>query len=114
MALTVNWQGDQLKRNVAQAAKFAIDQTTGACVRHAVPNTPVSKGHTRGALRRSIRAEPAVIRGNMVTATWGSFQILYAIFQEAGTRYIRAKYFLRGAADAEYPNLEDRIGRRLG
>ena len=97
-------------RGVQRATAFGIDQTMAACVRHADPNVPV--GPT-GALRRSIRFEPAEIRRGVVTGVWGSFQVNYAIYQEAGTKYIRAKYFLRNAADAEYPRLAGRIQRRL-
>ena len=115
MATRVEWRGAQVLDRVLRAAKDGIDETMAECVTKA-KRTP-SEGGTMpvdtSTLQGSIRLEPTRIQRNEAVGYWGSFDVDYAIYQEAGTRFIPAKNFLRGAAAEEYPRLAGRIQRRL-
>lgn len=102
-----------LSQRVRAGVLAAIDDTTAAAAIYAKQNHPTWQNRT-GALEGSIRMEPARQVGpRRFRGVFGSFGVFYAIFQELGTRYIRAGHFLRGAADVEFPKLSARIRARL-
>lgn len=114
LATRVDWRGGEVFKATERAAQQAIDETMAEGVKKAAPAAPVD---TR-KLQRSIRFEPARIQRDHVSGFWGSFNVLYALYQEAGFhtrngRWIEGKSFLRNAASEEYPKLAGRIKDRL-
>jgi HK97 gp10 family phage protein len=107
MGSSLNWRGPEISAKVKAASKVGVDATTAACVTHAKSNHPW-KNET-GTLEGSLQMRPAEESGESVRGEWGSFDVLYAIFQELGTVHMAANPYLRPAADAEYPNLAGRI-----
>lgn len=107
--MPVNWKGDQVYRNVMGATRAAVDETTAASVNQAKARVPVDTSTLQG----SIRLEPARETGTSVKGRWGSFDVLYALWVEIGTRFNRAQPYLRPSADSEYPRLAARIKARL-
>lgn len=105
----VDWRGDEVKRNVNRAAAKAVDETMGKCVVRAKQKVRVKTATLQG----SIRFDPAVVYSRGVRGTWGSFDVNYALWQEIGTSRMSAQPYLRPAADAEYPQLADRIRDNL-
>lgn len=59
-------------------------------VRQARPNVPVKTGALRDSLHEEVNNLNLIITGSRKTNE-------YLIFQERGTRYIRAKHFIRNA-----------------
>tara|TARA_Y100000310_G_scaffold47500_3_gene44073 strand:- start:710 stop:1048 length:339 start_codon:yes stop_codon:yes gene_type:complete len=107
--MSLEWNGDRIKRLATQAAKWGIDATTAACVREAKNRVPV----VTATLQGSIEMRPAQQRGNDVVGIWGSFNVNYAIFVEMGTSRMSGTPYLRPSADSQYPRLEGRIKRRF-
>ena len=106
----LDWKGNEVKRRILQAARRGIDETMGACVEDAQPNTPVVTGN----LRRSIKIqELAQQRGDTVSGLWGSADVNYALWVETGARGRPGVNMLRGAASKEYPKLSGRIRDNL-
>ena len=104
MARRLTWHGKDIEARLLKATRQGTDETTAACVNDAKPNTPV----VTGILQGSERAEPAEIKGDIVSADWGSFDVNYALFIE------EREFMLRNAADKEYPKLAGRIKKRYG
>lgn len=91
----------------------AINDTTAAAAISAKQNHPSFKNRT-GALEGSFMSQPAQKTGpTTYRGVFGSFDINYAIFQEIGTRFIRAGFFLRRAADSEFPRIGQRVKARM-
>lgn len=107
MASKLNWRGPEISAKLREAAKVAIDQTTAEAVEHAKSNHPW-KNET-GTLEGSLQMRPAVVEGETVRGKWGSFTVVYAIYQELGTSKMPARPYLRPAADATYGKLAGRI-----
>lgn len=107
--MTLKWKGDQVFNNVMTATRHGIDETTAASVNLAKSTVPVDTSTLQG----SIRIEPAKDEGGRVKGRWGSFDVLYALWVEIGTRHNRAQPYLRPSADSEYPKLAGRIKARL-
>ena len=103
--MSLEWNGEAMKRNVIRAAKWGVDATTAACVREAKGEVPV----VTATLQGSIEMRPAQQRGDEVVGLWGSFNVLYAIFVEMGTSRMTGHPYLRPTADHQYPKLGDRI-----
>ena len=114
MATQVEWRGAQVLDKLLKAMKDGIEETMGEGVLKAKRRPPNgTMPYLTGTLYDSIRFKPAEIRRNEVVGYWGSFDVNYAIYQETGTSRISGKYFLRNAADEEYPHLKGRIARRF-
>ncbi len=107
--MSLRWKGKEVADRVVRATMEAVDDTTAAAVRHAKRRVPVKTATLQG----SIEARPAQFRRNIVSAFWGSFEALYAIFVETGTSRMAAQPYLRPAADREYRRLRGRIRTRL-
>ena len=134
--MSLDWEGDTVKRNMTRAAKWGIDATTAACVRKAKGKVPVDTSTLQG----SIQMRPAQMRGDDVVGLWGSFNVAYALAVEEGSRPhvirpktakalwwpgadhpvmsvnhpgTRARPYLVPAADEEYPKLDERIKRKF-
>ena len=107
--MSLKWNGELVKRNTIEAAKWGVDATMAACVREA-------KGRVRvdtTTLQGSIEMRPAQQQGDDVVGLWGSFSVNYAIFVEMGTGRMSAQPYLWPSADHQYPKLPDRIKRKL-
>ncbi len=106
--MTREWNGEALKKRLAEAARLAIDETTASCVAPAMGRVHV-KTHI---LQGSIKFRPAAMEGDTIVGRWGSFDVNYALWQEILPEP-RGRAYLRPAADAEYPRLAARIRARL-
>ena len=109
----VDWRGDEVRKNLLEASRKAINEVMADCVRDAVPNTP----YVTGNLRRSEKIQRlATIRRNEVSGDWGMSDedANYAIHVEAGTGSRPGRYMLRNAADKVYPTLTGRIRQNMG
>lgn len=102
----VDWNGDQVLENVLAATRAAIDETTAASVIHAKSNHPWQ--NQTGTLEGSYQMRPSEVEGDMVAGEWGSFDVIYAAVIEDNYPA------LRPAADTEYPQLAERISKRVG
>lgn len=101
------WNGRQISDRMKQAVAAGIDETTAAAVNQA--KSDHGWGNVTGTAEGSIQMRPAVTEGSSVVGQWGSFDVDYFIFLEIGTAFMEGDDTLRRAADAEYPNLHDRI-----
>lgn len=128
----LNWKGDELKEKMNRVIPWAINSITSECVREAKSTVP----KVTTVLQGSIQMRPAKKYGNVWAGLWGSFNCLYAIFVELGTKPhdifprtkkalfwegadhpvthvshpgTKAKPFLRPAADKLYPLLAEKI-----
>jgi hypothetical protein len=107
MSARITWTDDQVLRQVSDALKAGIDETTHSCV-------PVAQSLVRvryGILRGSIQARAATyIPGRGWVGRWGSFDVNYALAQEViSFSHAGWQPYLRPAADREYPRLVPRI-----
>ena len=105
----LDWKGDQIKKRLLNAARQGIDETMADCVVEAMKNTPVDTTTLQG----SEEFEKAVIRGDVVSGRWGSYDVEYAFYVEVGARGRPGENMLRDAADKEYPKLKKRIAERF-
>lgn len=106
-ALKLTWRGAEVERKLNRAIEGAMNETMEAARDTAKDYAPV----LTGALKDDIRIlQPATLRGSRWVGKWGN-TIYYAIFQEAGTIHIVAKYYLRSAVDVEYPHYKERLRR---
>ena len=101
----LKWHAALLEHEVVQSARAAIDRTMIECVNHSKRNHPNWQNRTgtaEGSVRILFRAR-RIGRG-LVGGEWGSAGTDYAIFLE-----LKHGPWLRGARDAEYPNLNKRF-----
>lgn len=103
----LNWKGDDVAQKVKDAARMGIDGTTAAAVVQAKDNHPWS--NVTGTAEGSIQMRPSEEIGDEVVGQWGSYGVDYFLHLELGTVHMAARPSLRPAADAEYPNLPQRI-----
>ncbi|MEK7765272.1 MAG: HK97-gp10 family putative phage morphogenesis protein [bacterium] len=109
----VQWNGEMIEKKIVDACIKGVDQTMSEAAAHA-KNTHPWRNRT-GVLEGSIRpVAQAQVRGAEIVGVWGSASVLYAAFLELGTSKMRARPFLRPAADAVYPRLIGKIKRYLG
>jgi HK97 gp10 family phage protein len=98
------WRGKQILAKAEAAAAVAIDRTMADCVADAKANHPWE--NVTGTLEGSIRVVSfAGLHGLAIVGTWGSADVMYAIFLELGTSRMPPYPFLRPAADRNYPVL---------
>jgi len=120
--LSLNWEGDKIKKKMDACIKKAINQTMSAAVKHAKNNHPWQNrsGTLEGSIRPVQRAKKV---DEEFVGIWGSVDVNYALALELGIginlvtglssfgKGTRAFPYLRPAADAEYPNLAKRIAK---
>jgi hypothetical protein len=104
-----SWHGDRIASDTRKATQQGIDETTQAAVLMAQEMAP----RDTGFMASTIEAQPAVVESGRVVGRWGNWTALYTLWQEIGARGRTGRYFLRRAADAEYPNLAARIKSRM-
>lgn len=107
-SMRVTWKGDALVKRLQSAAREAIDETTAACVLAAADLAPRDTGH----MANTLTFEPAVEQRGRWVGQWGNWVALYTLWVEVGARGRAGRYFLRRAADQEYPKLAGRIKAR--
>lgn len=103
----LKWYGDELKAKKDKAVDWAMKTIMADCVRDAKvqPPMPVKTATLQGAIQMRT---PEKVNGIWV-GLWGSWNVLYAFFQEMGTIFMKGKFFLRRAADKNYPRLGGKI-----
>lgn len=111
MASGLIWRGDELEREVSEAAKAAIDETNKAKVEHARSNHEWMS--QTGEAEGSIQAHPATEGSEGITGTWGSEGSDHFIYLELGTSKMPARPILRPTDDIENPKLVERIASKL-
>ena len=122
---TLFWYGEFVTRNVQESITDSLLQVARECVRAAKHRAPYKTGRLKGSIRinrsslSKSRLNPKVrvaieqaanlMPGRRIAKhierriSWGSYGVPYAIPQEYGTGKIRAKRYLRGAAEEVYP-----------
>lgn len=101
----IRWDADKLISRLDRAVADGIDMTTAAAVTHAQTLAP----RDTGFMATTIESRPAQRKGGRMTGQWGNWTALYTLWQEIGARGRSGRYFLRRAADAQYPLLVKRI-----
>lgn len=104
-----SWNGPAIVARAQKAAQEAIDETTNAAVLASQQMAP----RDTGFMASTIEAEQAVVESGRTVGRWGNWTALYTLWQEIGSQGRPGRYFLRRAADAEYPKLGDRIKARM-
>lgn len=109
----LNWNGDKVTANLAEAARVAINETTQATDDDATSSHWWS--NRTGYLERKILTEPARFEGNRVIGRVGA--------TNSGQKGVRSAFYglflelklpwLRPAGDRQFPTLAARIRRRL-
>lgn len=102
------WNGPKIKSVVDAAQRQAITATVADAAAYAQDIAPVDTG----ALKNSIRFDPAKKRGNGWVGSISS-NMEYSLFVELGTRKMSPRPHIRPAADRIFPSLPDRI-KELG
>ena len=106
--MSVKWNGDKVLSRMTRAEVKGINVTMGAAAEHAKKNHPW-KSRTF-ELEASIGISTfARAKGRGVSGIWGSSDIAYALIHELGGKHIKARPYLRPAADAQYPALAGNI-----
>ena len=106
--MSVKWNGKKLLAKTRRAEIKGVNETMGAAVAHARNN---HKWTSRTFdLEDSIKVTTAArAKGRGVSGIWGSSDIAYALIHELGGKHIKARPYLRPAADAQYPALAGNI-----
>lgn len=106
----LTWNGQDIAAKAKKAAEMGIDETMAEAVVHAQIAAP----RDTGAMANGIKIiERARTDGNVSHGFWGNVTQDYTLWQEIGSRGRAGRYFLRRAADAEYPKLAARIRARM-
>ena len=106
--MTLDWKGDQLISTLRRAQVEGIEATMAAAVIHAKNNHEWI--NRTGILERSIDIhDHATVTRTGARGLWGSLDIVYALIHELGGQFIKARPYLRPAADVQYPGLARRI-----
>jgi len=105
--MSTTWNGEELKKRKDRAVEWAMKTIMADCVRDAKVNPPMPV--KTATLQGSIQMRAPEKKDGVWFGLWGSWNVLYAVFQELGTIFMRGKFFLRGAADKNYPRLAAKI-----
>lgn len=114
--MVARWKSDpiasRITPRVETAILDAINDTTAAAAIYAKTNH--GWRNRTGTLEGSIRFESARrVSASRWSGSFGSYDVVYAIYLELGTRYIAAYHYLRNAADATFPTLGARLKARM-
>ncbi len=105
----LKWNGKPVIDKAMLATAKGMDSVMAKCVGMAKSIHPPNV--ITGTLQGSYRLEPTKQEGGDLVGRWGSYGVLYAIFQELGTSRMSANPVLRPAADRYYPTLPGEIRR---
>lgn len=111
--LRLEWHGDRVQRGTLDATRRGMVSIMTSCVADA-RRRPAQGGtmpYDTGRLQDSLTYQEPERRPPTLVGYWGSFDVSYAIFQEAGTIYIAARRFLRNAAERWYRRLPSEIAK---
>lgn len=111
--MPLQWNGDELVRQVEEAARRAVDATVDAAADEA-ERSHVWQNRTR-QLEEEIRAEHAAPDDPNPTARFGTTERrgFVGLFHEEGTVHEFERPFLRPAADITFPSLASRVREEL-
>ena len=111
--MSVKWNGDKVLSRMTRAEVKGINVTMGAAAEHAKNN------HKWKSVTFELEASIGIstfarVRIRGVSGIWGSSDIAYALIHELGSaassgQNIKARPYLRPAADAQYPALASNI-----
>lgn len=109
--MRLDWRGAVVASEVDAAASAALRETAAACVMLAQVYAP----RDTGFMANTVTVDWQVRRRGRSTLSilWGNWTADYTLWVEIGARGREGRYFLRRAADAEYPKLARRIKARL-
>lgn len=105
----LKWNDEEIKKKTLDATRLAMDRVMAKCIKESKIMVPV----VTATLQGSIRMEPTKLEGDNLVGRWGSYNVMYAIFQELGTSHMAANPFLRPAADKYYPSLPGEIRKAM-
>ena len=80
-----DWRGDEVLRNVQNAAVEAVDEVVADVVVDAKAGAPIDDGD----LQADIQARPAEKTSSGARALWGNMDIVYALPREIDKPYLR-------------------------
>lgn len=101
----VSWHGPDVAARTRRSAAIGIDQTTAAATLRASERAPRDTGFMAGTMEWW----PAAVIKGVVTGLWGNVRADYTLWQEIGSQGRPGRYFMRMAADEQYPLLKGRI-----
>lgn len=105
----VEWNGDEVKRNIKAAQKQGLLRTVSDCLTDAKDLVHVRTG----TLQRSIKTEGVKEDREGLSILWGSWDVKYAFWQEVLPEEKGGKAYLRPSADKNYPKLQSYIRKSL-
>ena len=106
----LKWNDKPVIDKVMLATAKGMDSVMAKCVGMAKSIHPPNV--ITGTLQGSYRLEPTKQEAGELVGRWGSYGVLYAIFQELGTvRMPGGNPVLRPTADRFYPTLPSEIKR---
>lgn len=106
--VTIVWKGVDVVKAMSDDIQAAINDTTAAAAISAKKSHPTWRNRT-GTAEASIQMRPAVKKRGSWTGLFGSFDVVYFIWLEIGTRFRAGDFTIRRAADAEFPRVSDRL-----
>ncbi len=110
--MSLKWEGDKVIKKMDKCIIQGMNQTMAKAVEHAKKNHAPGWENITGVLEGSIRAVKAAHKvADGFISLWGSVDVSYALVLELGGVHMTPRPYLRPAADAEYPQLTDRIAR---
>lgn len=101
----VAWNGRAIAARARRAAAIGIDQTTAAATLRASERAP----RDTGFMANTMEWWPARMLNGRMTGMWGNVRADYTLWVEIGAQGRPGRYFMRMAADEQYPLLQGRV-----
>ena len=113
--MATEFYSKEILDRITKAARQAVDETMAEAIPLAKAKTPVVTGTAQGSIqfRPSVLTRDPATGRERIIGQWGSFDVDYFLFLEAGARGRPGLNMLRSAASIEYPKLPDRLRRRF-
>lgn len=102
-----DWYGDAILGRIDSAIENAMNATLMDAVAQA--QQPGWTPRDTGNLANSITFVGATRIGGVWVGSFGSYDVYYAIYVEAGTWKMEGRFYLRRSADAVFPHLPARV-----
>ena len=98
LSSTIAWYGEGLTEQVEAEMQRRFESLAKKMVTEAKRRCPVDTGRLRDSIRIGTISKGTF--KHTFALTWGSYGVRYALYQEYGTIYHRARHYLSGARDA--------------